>query len=128
MIVVGARKTSMAPPLSSEPRPSSVDYGWDLRKRRGSSVVLLLPSRATVTEHPDPPDYNEPVVLWRMRRGDSLHSHAVIGPKSNRALIVWFVNGTPLGFRDFGDWTSALRWSDQLQAQNWAVGWRVAPD
>jgi hypothetical protein len=41
---------------------------------------------------------------------------------------MWFINGRPVGYRDFGDWTSALRWSDQMQAQNWAVGWRLAPE
>ena len=63
-----------------------------------------------------------------MRRADGLLSLAVIGPRADRAIVVWFVNDCPLGFRDFGDWTSALRWSDQLQAQNWAVGWRLAPE
>jgi hypothetical protein len=41
---------------------------------------------------------------------------------------VWFLNDRPLGYRDFGDWTSALRWSEQMQAQNWAVGWRLEPE
>lgn len=67
----------------------------------------------------------EPVVLWRMQRPDGLHSHSVIGPRSDGAVVVWFVNGRPLGFREFVNWTSALRWSDQLQAQNWATGWRA---
>ena len=69
--------------------------------------------------------YDEPTVLWRMRRADGLSCHAVIRPRSDGAVIVWFVNGRPLGYRDFGDWTRALRWSDQMQAQNWAVGWRL---
>jgi len=81
-----------------------------------------------VSENPCPLESDEPIVLWRMRRADGLLSHAVIGPRSERAFIVWFVNGAPLGFRDFGDWTSALRWSDQLQAQNWAIGWRLAAE
>ena len=91
-------------------------------------MVSLLPSRASVSENPCPLENDEAVVLWRMRRADGLLSHAVIGPRSERAFIVWFVNGAPLGFRDFGDWTSALRWSDQLQAQNWAIGWRLAAE
>ena len=70
--------------------------------------------------------YDRPTVMWRMRRADGLLSHAVIDPHSNGAIVVWFVNGRPLGYRDFGDWGSALRWSDQMQAQNWAVGWRLA--
>ena len=72
--------------------------------------------------------FQEPVVLWRMQRGDGAMSHAVIGPRSTGAILVWFINGRPLGCRDFGEWTSALRWSDQLQAQNWAVGWRLASE
>ena len=72
--------------------------------------------------------YNEPTVMWRMRRADGRSSHAVLGPRSDGAIVVWFINGRPLGYRAFGDWTSALRWSDQMQAQNWAVGWRLAPD
>ena len=71
--------------------------------------------------------YDEPTVMWRMRRADLL-SHAVIGSRSDGAVVVWFLNGRPLGYRDFDDWTSALRWSDQMQAQNWAVGWRLASE
>jgi hypothetical protein len=74
------------------------------------------------------PVYDEPTVMWRMRRHDGLQSHAVIRPRSDGAVVVWFINGRPLGFRDFSDWTSALLWSDQMQAQNWAVGWRLASD
>ena len=73
--------------------------------------------------------YDEPTVMWRMRRPDGSQSHAVIGPRSHgTAVVVWFINGRPLGFRDFADWTSALLWTDQMQAQNWAVGWRLASD
>ncbi len=73
--------------------------------------------------------YDEPTVMWRMRRADGLLSHAVIGPRSDGAFVfMWFINGRPLGSRDFGEWTSALRWSDQMQAQNWAVGWRLASE
>jgi hypothetical protein len=43
-------------------------------------------------------------------------------------VVVWFINDRPLGYRDFDDWTAALRWSDQMQAQNWAVGWRLVMD
>ena len=72
--------------------------------------------------------YSEPTVMWRMRRADGLRSHAIIGPRADGAVVVWFVNDRPLGYRDFDDWTSALRWSDQMQAQNFAVGWRLVPD
>ena len=73
------------------------------------------------------PVYDEPTVMWRMQRAD-LASHAVIGPGPEGAVVVWFLNGRALGYRDFGDWASALRWSDLLQAQNWAAGWRLASD
>jgi hypothetical protein len=63
-----------------------------------------------------------------MQRGERMKSHAVLGPRSDGAVLVWFVNGRPCGYRHFGDWGSALGWSDQLQAQNWTVGWRLATD
>ena len=52
--------------------------------------------------------YDEPTVMWRMQRVD-LMSHAVIDAGPEGAVLVWFVNGRPLGYRDFNDWTSALR-------------------
>ena len=72
--------------------------------------------------------YDEPTVMWRMLRVDGLTSHAVIEAGPQTAMLVWFVNGRPVGYRDFSDWTSALRWSDQLQAQNWSAGWRPTSD
>ena len=72
--------------------------------------------------------YEEPAVMWRMRRPDGATAHAVIGPRADGAVVVWFINGRPLGYRDFGDWTGAIRWSDQMQAQNWAVGWRLVSE
>ena len=89
---------------------------------------ITLASWRGVPETPTPLAYDEPTVMWRMRRPDGLSSHAVIGSRFDRVVVIWFINGRPLGFRDFGDWTSALRWSDQLQAQNWAVGWRLVPE
>jgi hypothetical protein len=77
---------------------------------------------------PMPSVYNEPTVMWRMRRDDGLMSHAVICPRTDGAAVVWFVNDRPLGRRDFRDWTSALHWSDQMKAHNWATGWRSAGD
>lgn len=70
----------------------------------------------------------EPAVMWRMTRPDGQTSHAVVAPRSRGAAVVWFVNDRPLGRREFADWTGALRWSDQLQAQNWSVGWRLVAD
>lgn len=77
---------------------------------------------------PDQLPYDAPTVMWRMRRADGLSSHAVIDPRAGGAVVTWFLNGRPLGHRVFNDWTSALRWSDQLQAQNWTVGWRVVSE
>jgi hypothetical protein len=72
--------------------------------------------------------HGEPTVMWRMRRSDGLSAHAVIGLQGRGAWVMWFVNDRPLGFRDFDDCESAIRWSDQLQAQNWTVGWRLVTD
>ena len=66
--------------------------------------------------------------MWRMRRADDLRSHAVFGPRPDGATVVWFINDRPLGYRDFSDWTNALRWCEQLQAQNWAAGWRITSE
>ncbi|MGD9902080.1 MAG: hypothetical protein AB7U83_01320 [Vicinamibacterales bacterium] len=70
----------------------------------------------------------EPTVMWRMTRPDGQTSHAILDPRQAGASVVWFVNDRPLGIRDFKDWTSALRWSDQLQTQNWSAGWRTVSD
>lgn len=81
-----------------------------------------------MSEIPMPLVYDQPTVMWRMRRRDGVLSHAVIDSSANGPVVIWYVNGRPLGFRDFEDWRSALEWSDQLQAQNWAAGWRLAPE
>jgi hypothetical protein len=62
-----------------------------------------------------------------MRRADLL-IHAVIDPRPDKAVVEWFINGRLVGHRAFDDWASALRWSEQMQSQNWAVGWRLAPE
>jgi len=72
--------------------------------------------------------YDEPTVMWRMTRADGQSSHAVIHAHQDGAAVVWFVNGRPLGFREFDDWAAALRWSEQMQAQSWATGWRLASE
>jgi hypothetical protein len=80
-----------------------------------------------MSEPTHPLVYDEPTVMWRMQRADGSLSHAVLDPRAERGFVfVWFVNDRPLGYRDFSDCTSALRWSDQMQAQNWATGWRLA--
>jgi hypothetical protein len=61
-----------------------------------------------------------------MRRAETQSSHAIIHPRLEKATVIWFVNGRPVGFREFDDWGSALGWSERLQAQNWAAGWRLA--
>ena len=52
--------------------------------------------------------YNEPTVMWRMQRGDQQVAQAVIAPAADGASVVWFVNGRPLGMREFSDWTGAI--------------------
>jgi hypothetical protein len=96
--------------------------------RRILRLVSPLPLRRGVSMTSNQLTFHEPVVLWRMQRGDGVMSHAVIGPRPDGAILVWFINDRPLGCRDFSDWASALRWSDQLQAQNWAMGWRLTSE
>jgi hypothetical protein len=66
--------------------------------------------------------------MWRMRRADAQLSHAVIAPHQDGAIVIWFVNARLLGYREFDDWTAALRWCDQLYGHSWAAGWRPAPE
>lgn len=69
-----------------------------------------------------------PAVMWRMTRRGGETAHAILDPRPSGAAVVWFVNDRPLGFREFTDWTAALRWLEQLQTQNWAAGWRLVAD
>ena len=71
--------------------------------------------------------YDEPTVMWRMRRA-ALRSHAVIARWEQGARVIWCVNERPVGVREFPDLATAIRWTEQLQFQNWAAGWRPAPD
>ncbi len=71
--------------------------------------------------------FDEPTVMWRMQRADGCLSHAVLDARAGSSVVlVWFLNDRPLGYRDFGDCTSALRWSEQMRAQYWSTGWRLA--
>jgi hypothetical protein len=97
-------------------------------KKRDAPGGIALASSLFVPETSPLLSYTEPVVMWRMRRADGLLSHAMMGARSDGATVVWFINDRPLGYRIFDDWTSALRWSDQMQKQNWAMGWRVVSD
>jgi hypothetical protein len=63
-------------------------------------------------------------VMWRMRRADGLRAHATVGVQGGSPAVTWYVNERPVGSKAFDDWTEALRWCEQLEAQNWAVGWR----
>jgi hypothetical protein len=72
--------------------------------------------------------YDEPTVMWRMRRGSHLRSHAVLGVRGRAAWVMWFLNDHAMSIRDFDDWESAVRWSDRLRDQNWAAGWRLLPE
>ena len=77
-----------------------------------------------MSHDPVPSTYDEPTVMWRMRRSDGLSAHAVIGFLGAGAWVIWFLNGRPVGVRDFDDWTNAIQWSERMQFQNWTVGWR----
>ena len=79
-------------------------------------------------ESPTASTYCEPTVLWRMQRGERMSSHAVIMPTPDGANVMWFVNGRPIGMREFGGWFDAIRWSDLIRDQNWTVGWRLTAD
>ena len=79
---------------------------------------------AWVSSGPLPSTYDEPTVMWRMRRPDGLAAHVVIGFQGRAAWVLWFLNDRPIGLRDFDDWSSAIEWADRMQRQNWAVGWR----
>lgn len=81
-----------------------------------------------MSEMPTHQGYDQPTVLWRMKRADGLISHAVVDVRASRAIVTWFVNHRRLGSRDFGDCASALHWCDQLQIQNWSVGWRLVSE
>ena len=71
-----------------------------------------------------PPTYDEPTVMWRMRRPNGQSSHAVLGFEGRGGWVIWFLNDRPIGIRDFETWQRAFEWSEQLQLQNWSVGWR----
>ena len=92
----------------------------------GSADGIFLASTPCVSRGPLPSTYDEPTVMWRMRRSDGLSAHAVIGFQGRAAWVIWFLNGQPIGVRDFEDWGSAIQWSDRMQIQNWTVGWRDA--
>jgi hypothetical protein len=89
---------------------------------------ITLASCEGVPQPPERAVHHEPIVLWRMERGNGLVCHAVIDPRSNGAVVTWFINGLQLGCRDFDDWTSALGWSERLRFQNWTVGWRLSSE
>jgi hypothetical protein len=94
------------------------------RKWKVDAGIAIASARG-VSDTTAPLIYNEPTVMWRMERAGGLTTHAVIGSHQDGAILVWFLNDKPAGYRRFTGWSEALRWSDQLQAQNWAIGWRL---
>lgn len=66
--------------------------------------------------------------MWRMERTGGLASHFVIAPGRAGVLAAWFLNGRQQGMRAFTDVGRAIRFSEQMQHQNWAVGWRLVSD
>jgi hypothetical protein len=75
---------------------------------------------------PDP--IGGPVVMWRMQRAGGLSSHLAIVPKRHGTVAAWFLNGHAQGARHFDDVRLAIQFSERMQFQNWAVGWRLVPD
>ena len=75
-----------------------------------------------------PSTYDEPTVMWRVRRADGRQAQAVIDPIEGGTRVLWFVNGRPLGVRYFDNWTGAIEWTDQLRAHYWAAGWRLSDE
>ncbi|MDH4062823.1 MAG: hypothetical protein OEW19_00375 [Acidobacteriota bacterium] len=63
-----------------------------------------------------------------MHRAGGLASHLVIARETHRALVAWFLNGHPQGVREFEDVGRAIQFSERMQFQNWAVGWRLVAD
>jgi hypothetical protein len=70
----------------------------------------------------------DPVVMWRMQRADGLSTHLVVSADRRGVSATWFLNDRPFGRRQFADLQGAMRFSESLQAQNWAVGWRLVDD
>jgi hypothetical protein len=91
-------------------------------------IGIALAFKGGVADTTIPLVYDEPTVMWRMRRASGLAARAVLGHHRDGVILVWFINDRPAGYRLFDDWGDALRWSEQLQAQNWAVGWRLEPE
>lgn len=112
-------------PLYDLPRAVSCVLRGETAQHRDGITLAFSWGVSTPLTHTG---YDEPTVMWRMSRGDGQSSHAVIDPRMDGAAVIWFVNGSPLGVRDFDDWTNALRWCEQMQAQNWAAGWRVTSE
>jgi hypothetical protein len=81
-----------------------------------------------VAHTPLPVTYDEPTVMWRMRRGDTLTTHAVVRPRGSGASVAWYLNHRVVGTRDFEDWTAAIQWTDRMQFQNWTAGWRLVQE
>src|SRR6187397_2264569 len=60
-------------------------------------LVLALPFGEGMSEMPTHQGYDQPTVLWRMKRANGLVSHAVVDIRASRAIVTWFVNQRPLG-------------------------------
>lgn len=94
---------------------------------RESAYGIVLASAIAVARTNSGWTYDEPTVMWRMRRS-GLTAHAIIEPRGESARLTWFLNGCQAGVRDFTDWTSAIEWTDRMQFQNWTIGWRTVQD
>jgi hypothetical protein len=111
-----------APELWQPPNAVSNDSGLLLNGTRLASF------ESAMSEIAFPSTYNEPTVMWRMTHRDGRWAQAVLDPLESGARVQWFVNGHSFSVRYFGDWTGAIQWTDQLRAEQWAVGWRLSDD
>ncbi len=66
--------------------------------------------------------------MWRMERHDGRSAHLVLGLTGHDVWVAWFLDNRAIGMRDFTDLGSAIQFSDSMQSQNWAVGWRLVDD
>src|SRR5688572_6548294 len=85
------RSEVTSPSLSSSRQPFVSGHGADAEPALPGAGITLA-SGTLMFDRAMPLVYSEPTVMWRMRRGDGLMSHAVIGPHSDGPMVVWFIN------------------------------------
>ncbi len=69
--------------------------------------------------------YDEPTVVWRLKRGRSL-AHATILPGGARATVTWFFDGTMDRAENYDSMDLALARADQIRGILERDGWTEA--